>query len=123
MHDGPSAGQLAEAVREFLETEVLPVAQDPRLRFRVLVAANALSILQRDLELGEDLLAEEIALLRPLAGPPPAGTPGQQALSLSAELCRRIRDGEVPRGTLAALRRIAELKLRVASPRYLDAKR
>ena len=120
MHDGPAPAELAEAVREFLESEVLPVAQDARLRFRVLVAANALSILRRDLELGDGLLAEAIALLRPLAGAPPAGTPREQALALSAELCRRIRGGDVPRGTLAALRRIAELKLRVASPRYLE---
>jgi Domain of unknown function (DUF6285) len=120
MHDGPSAGELAEAVREFLESEVLPIASDPRLRFRALVAANALSILQRDLEIGESLLAEEVALLRPLAGAPPAGTLREQALALSSELCSRIRRRDVPRGTLAALRRIAELKLRVASPRYLE---
>jgi Domain of unknown function (DUF6285) len=123
MHDGPSAAELAEAVREFLESEVLPVAQDARLRFRVLVAANALSIVKRDLELRDSLLAEEVSLLAPLVGPPPAGTPWQQALALSAKLCSLIRGGEAPRGTLAALRRVAELKLRAASPRYLERER
>ncbi len=120
MPDRPSAAELADAVREFLEAEALPAATDPRLRFRLLVAANALSILKRDLDLGEELLREEIALLRPLAGAPPPGTPREQALALSAELSRRIRRGDVPRGALEALRRIAELKLRVASPRYLE---
>ena len=120
MHDGPSATGLAEAVREFLESEVLPVAKDARLRFRILVAANALSILQRDLELGDDLLREEISVLAPLVGPPPPGSPREQALALSRDLARRIRRGEVPPGALPALRRIAELKLRIASPRYLE---
>ena len=120
MHDGPSPAGLAEAVREFLESEVLPVAKDARLRFRILVAANALSILQRDLELGDDLLREEVSALAPLVGPPPPGTPREQALALSRDLSRRIRRGEVPPGALPALRRIAELKLRVANPRYLE---
>ena len=120
MHDGPSAAGLSEAVREFLEAEVLPVAKDARLRFRVLVAANALSILQRDLELGEELLREEIALLRPLTGAPQPGTAREQAVALSRDLARRIRRGDVPPGTLPALRRIAELKLRIANPRYLE---
>jgi Domain of unknown function (DUF6285) len=119
MADRPGAAELAEAVREFLEAEVLPVAQDARLRFRVLVAANALAIAQRDLEIGEALLEEEIALLERLVGPASAGTRGRR-LFLNRELARRVRRGEVPEGTLEALRRIAELKLRTASPRYLE---
>jgi len=120
MGDRPSPSELADSVREFLEAEVLPSVQDPRLRFRLLVAANALSIAKRDLELGDDLAREEVALLRPLGEAPPPGTPREQALALSAALARRIRRGDVPPGTLEALRRIAELKLRVASPRYLE---
>ena len=120
MSDRPTASELADAVREFLESEVLPSVQDPRLRFRLLVAANALSIARRELEMGDDLSREELALLRPLGDAPPPGTPRGQALALSTALARRIRRGDVPSGTLEALRRIAELKLRVASPRYLE---
>ena len=120
MSDRPTASELADAVREFLESEVLPSVQDPRLRFRLLVAANALSIARRELEMGDDLSREELALLRPLGDAPPPGTPREQALALSTALARRIRRGDVPSGTLEALRRIAELKLRVASPRYLE---
>jgi hypothetical protein len=120
MADRPSPSELADAVREFLEAEVLPSVQDPRLRFRLLVAANALSIARRDLEMGDELAREEVALLSPLGDPPPAGTPREQALALSAALARRIRRGEVPPGTVEALRRIAALKLRVASPRYIE---
>jgi len=120
MSDRPTASELADAVREFLESEVLPSVQDPRLRFRLLVAANALSIARRELEMGDDLSREELALLRPLGDAPAPGTPREQALALSTALARRIRRGDVPSGTLEALRRIAELKLRVASPRYLE---
>ena len=44
MSDRPSAGELAAAVREFLESEILPTLDDHRLRFRTLVAMNALGI-------------------------------------------------------------------------------
>src|SRR5258705_187477 len=54
MPDRPSPSELADAVREFLEAEGLPSVQDPRLRFRVLVAAHALSIARRDREEGLD---------------------------------------------------------------------
>ncbi len=117
MQNRPTAAELAEAVRNFLEEEIGPALQDPRLRFRALVAANALSILGRDLSLGEGLLREEVELLSGLLGV------HGDAPSLNAELCRRIRRGGPPAGTLAALRRIAELKLRIASPRYLESGR
>ena len=49
MQDRPHAAELAQAVREFIETEVLPGIDDPRLRFRTLVAANGLGILEREI--------------------------------------------------------------------------
>lgn len=117
MQNRPTATELADAVRTFLEKEIGPALEDPRLRFRTLVAANALSILERDLALGPELLREEVELLSKLLG-----TPGDAA-SLNAELCQRIRRGEPPAGTLPTLRRIAELKLRIASPKYLEGAR
>ncbi|RDI73708.1 hypothetical protein Gocc_2621 [Gaiella occulta] len=93
-HDRPSAAELATAVREFLEAEILPVLDDQRLRFRTLVAMNALSIVERE------------------AAPPP----GEH----DWELARRIRAGDVRDGDLAALKAEVEAKLRVASPRYLE---
>jgi hypothetical protein len=117
MQNRPTTAELAEAVRSFLENEIGPVVQDPRLRFRTLVAANALSILGRDLALGHGLLREEVKLLSQLLGME------AEAAALNLELCRRIRRGTPPAGTLATLRRIADLKLRIASPRYLGAGR
>ncbi|MGH3103232.1 MAG: DUF6285 domain-containing protein [Gaiellaceae bacterium] len=94
-HDRPDARELAEAVREFLEREVLPGIEDPRLRFRALVAINGLGIAEREL----------------------AELPGRER---DWELARRIRAGDVPEGTLERLKEEVAAKLRVASPRYLE---
>jgi Domain of unknown function (DUF6285) len=97
-HDRPTAAELVEATREFLETEILPTLTDRRLRFRALVAINGLGIAQRELELGEEGLSREEL----------------------EELARRIRSGDVPEGALERLKEHVAAKLRVASPRYLD---
>ena len=99
MSDRPTASELVEATREFLEREVLPAASDGRLRFRTLVAINALGIAQRELESAE----EEVLSPEEAAG-----------------LARRIRAGDVPDGALPLLRRHVAAKLRVANPGYLD---
>ena len=63
MQDRPHAAELAQAVREFIETEVLPGIDDPRLRFRTLVAANGLGILEREIALGAPLVRREVGSL------------------------------------------------------------
>ena len=99
MSDRPTAPELVEATREFLEQEILPTLADRRLRFRTLVAVNALGIAQRELESRADdqLSPDELA-----------------------ELARRIRAGDVPEGALKLLKRHVAAKLRIASPRYLE---
>jgi len=124
MPDRPSALELLEAVRGFLETEIAKGATDPRLRFRALVAANALSIAGREVMLDPAPPANEARILRDLLGEAPSGAPpAQEAHALSVELCRRIRAGQAPRETLAAVREIVEAKLAIASPRYLEKQR
>jgi hypothetical protein len=124
MPDRPTAMELLEAVRGFLETEVARTAADPRLRFRALVAANALSIASRELVLDEASAVGEARILRDLLGEPPSGTPAaEEARALSRELCRRIREGKAPRETASAVRRIVDGKLATASPRYLQKTR
>lgn len=92
--DRPVASELATAVREFLEHEILPTLDDQRLRFRTLVAMNALSIVERET-------------------PPP---PDERAW----ETARRLRAGDVRPGDLAAVKAEVAHKLRVASPRALE---
>jgi hypothetical protein len=94
--DRPSAGELAGAVREFLESEILPTLEDHRLRFRTLVAMNALSIVERE-------------------SPAPA-----TASEDDRELARRLREGDLEAADLASLKAAVAAKLRVASPKYLE---
>jgi hypothetical protein len=98
MHDRPNALELLEAVTEFLSTEVLPAATDQRLKFRTLVAINALGIAYRELTSNSLLLGDDER----------------------AELARRIRAGEPPDGVLATLKEDVAAKLRVSNPSYLE---
>jgi len=97
MADRPDAGELLEAVLEFLATEVLPDATDQRRKFRTLVAMNALGIARRELESAQETLsADELR-----------------------ELAARIRAGDVPEDALPLLKEHVAAKLRVANPDYL----
>jgi hypothetical protein len=93
----PTPDELAEAIEEFLSGEILPTLDDQRLRFRTLVALNALGIVRRE-----------------LANLPPQDDAEQR------ELAARIRAGDVPLGTLARVKADVEERLRIASPRYLE---
>jgi hypothetical protein len=93
----PSAQELTEAIVEFLGGEILPTLTDHRLRFRTLVAMNALGIVHRE-----------------LAALPPEDDAERR------ELARRIRAGDVEPDTLARVQADVEQRLRIASPRYLE---
>jgi Domain of unknown function (DUF6285) len=93
----PTAQELTEAILEFLGGEILPTLTDQRLRFRTLVAMNALGIVHRELEA---LPAEDDAEQR--------------------ELAQRIRAGDVPPGTLRRVKADVEARLRIASPLFLE---
>jgi hypothetical protein len=95
-HDRPNARELAGAVREFLENEILPTLEDQRMRFRTLVAMNALSIVERE-------------------SPPP--TPPDEE---DAALARRIRAGDVREEDLVTISYKVRERLLVASPSYLE---
>jgi hypothetical protein len=100
MTERPTAQELTEAILEFLGSEILPTLTDQRLRFRMLVAMNALGIVHRELEA---LPAEDDAAQR--------------------ELVQRIRAGDVPPGTLQRVKADVEARLRIASPRFLETYR
>ena len=97
MSDRPTPDELAEAIEEFLANEILPTLDDHRLRFRTLVALNALGIVRRE-----------------LAKLPSSDDTAQR------ELAARIRDGDVPPGTVARAKADVAARLQIDSPRYLE---
>ena len=99
MPDRPNAAELIEAVFEFLASEVLPRADDQRLKFRTLVAMNALGIARRELESSNTVLLADARL---------------------AELAASIRaDGADP-ALLEELKAHVAEKLRISNPAYLE---
>jgi signal transduction protein with GAF and PtsI domain len=100
MSERPTAQELTEAILEFLGGEILPTLTDHRLRFRMLVAMNALSIVYRELD---GLPVEDDAEQR--------------------ELAAQLRAGDVPPGALRRVKADVEARLRIASPRYLEGYR
>jgi hypothetical protein len=129
MHDRPSAAELIDAVRGFLEAEVMPALADARLRFHALVAANVLSVALRELRGEEGSLREEWRSLSSLlgeAGEPPRGLTelrdGVRALNerLSAAIREGKFDGERFSQAAEVLRLLVVRKLEVANPKYLE---
>jgi hypothetical protein len=108
-HDPPTAEQLVEAVREWLETDVMP-AVEGRLQFHTRVAVNILAMVEREMELGPEQADRHRANLDRLG------------FASDAELAAAIRRGECDD-------RITEIeevvfssvveKVRVANPKYL----
>jgi aminoglycoside phosphotransferase (APT) family kinase protein len=109
LHGRPTARELVEAVREWIEGDVRD-ATDGRVAFHTRVAANALHMVERELALGEEQRRRHAAGLATL------GCTSDQ------ELAERIRSGELDdradevRQVLAAMVRA---KLEVANPRWL----
>ncbi|MEY4530323.1 MAG: hypothetical protein RLZZ156_1044 [Deinococcota bacterium] len=123
MQPRPNNPELATAVREFLETEIMPTITDARLKFRTLVAMNALSMLERS-GLEEGFLQAEALALAGLLETDVKTMNSRVALDtevlrLNTLLSSQIRSGVVPSGSVEVLRQIATNKLRVASPNYL----
>jgi hypothetical protein len=109
-HDIPTAAQLVEAVREFLERDVM-AATEGRVQFHTRVAVNVLGMVERELALGPAQAAEHDEGLRALG------------MADDSALAAAIRAGELDDRVdevNAFVRRTVEDKLRVANPKYLD---
>ena len=110
-HGVPTTAELAQAVREFLEGEVMS-ATDGRLRFLARVAANVAAQIERELVLGPELAIAHAARLADLG------------FGDDHELCAAIRNGSLDDrmdDVRAAVRASVVDKLRVANPRHLRA--
>jgi hypothetical protein len=91
----PSGAELAHAVREFLEQEVMP-ATEGRLSFHARVAANVLGQLERELQSGLPDTTDDAVLA--------------EAIRAGSVDCMHAYD---------AIRRTVVAKLRISNPRHL----
>jgi hypothetical protein len=110
-HDVPTAAQLVEAVREFLERDVME-ATEGRVQFHTRVAVNALRMVERELTLGPAQAEAHRSVLARL------GVADEAALAVA------IRSGDLDdrRGEVVeVLRQTVRAKLEVANPRYLGS--
>jgi len=107
-HDAPTAQQLVESVREWLERDVLGETSG-RLNFHARVAINVLAMVERELELGPQQAAAHSARLAALG------------FADDAELAAAIRAGDVDDSEelREAIHASVLDKLRVANPKYL----
>ena len=130
MQDRPTIDELLDALRRFVEHDVVPNLSGGR-QFHARVAANVLAIIGRELRDGDGFLRAEWRRLDALSGAP-AGAPPSDAAELRAAvvamneaLAARIRAGDVDdeparAAVVAHLRATIEEKLRIANPRYLE---
>jgi len=121
MMDRPTSLELVQAVRFYLEKELLPGLTDPRQRFQTLVAAHVLGIVERELPAADALLAEESQLLASMLG---HAVSSVEVGTANEELCERIRQGHYDepapmRLLLGQMRPVVVRKLQIANPRYL----
>lgn len=107
-HDAPSAQELIESVREWLERDVLSETTG-RLHFHTRVAINVLALVERELELGPQQAADHAARLEVLG------------FADDAALAAAIRNGDVDDSDELrdAIHASVLDKLRVANPKYL----
>lgn len=92
MQDQPTAAELIGAIEDFMRNVAMKKLEG-HAAFHARVAANALAIVKRELELGPAQFAAEKARLVTLLGQE------GDLESLNRELCRRIRSGEADGNT------------------------
>ena len=130
MDDRPTAVELLQAVREFLERELVPGVEDRGLRYQALIALSVLGIVEREIPGRDGRLRAELHALDDLLGRPRADRPIEAgelpALvgEASRELCRRIRAGAADDGpwrerVVVHVRTVVEEKLGISDPERL----
>jgi hypothetical protein len=108
LHGAPTSAELLEAVREWLERDVMS-STEGRLRFHARVAANVLATVERELAVGADQDAAHHERLASLG------------VADDAELARAIRDGDLDDrldAVRAVVRSDVDDRLSVANPKY-----
>ena len=115
MHDAPSAKELIEAVKAFIDKTAAPQLTG-HAAFHARVASNVLATVLRELEIRPVAEAAEIDRLKALLG-----TSGSSADELNVKLCDAIRSGRMDlstEGLLSHLKSTTIDQLSVDQPGY-----
>jgi hypothetical protein len=119
MMDQPSVLELVTAVRDFLEQRAMPELKG-HTAFHARVAANALSIVARELEQGGQSARAERARLVALLGH------DDDLMALNRQLCSSIRSGRITLDTPGLAEHLALTtrdKVEIDQPNYGGLKR
>jgi hypothetical protein len=109
LHGRPTAAELVESVREWMERDVMAQTSG-RLQFHTRVAINVLAMVERELELGPDQLIDHAGRLAALG------------VSNDTDLANAIRSGDFDHRDAelrSALLDMARDQLRVANPKHI----
>ena len=119
--DRASAEELLGGVEAFLRKDVLPQLSGASI-YKCRVAANILSIVQRELALGDKADSAELQGLQSLLGREgEGGDSAAQLDDLNAELCASIRSGKLDGQRAAVMSHVRtnlQDKLAIANPKY-----
>jgi len=118
MQDAPNTKELIGAVRAFLEERAMPELKG-HTAFHARVAANALAIVERELELGPKAQAEELDRLAILLGT--EGSLEDQTRALAGKIRSGDFDIETP-GLAEHLRQTTMDKVAIDQPKYSGLK-
>lgn len=119
MQDQPTASELVEAVADFIRNHAMPQLQG-HTAFHARVAANALDIVKRELEIAPAANSGETERLSALLGK------DGSLEELNRDLCRRIDSGEIGLATPGLkdhLWRTTLTKLAIDQPNYSGYRR
>ena len=119
--DRASAEELLGGVEAFLRNDVLPQLSGASI-YQCRVAANILSIVQRELAQGDKADSAELKGLQSLLGREGEGDDcAAQLDELNAELCASIRSGKLDdqrTAVMSHVRTSLQDKLAIANPKY-----
>lgn len=129
MQDRPTYEELLDAVRGFLEQDVIPALEGTK-KYHARVAANVLAVVRRELATEREHVMEEWLRLDTLVDPERMPTDlaalKRGLVERNRDLCRRIQAGEADAGrfrraVMAHVRETVREKLAIANPKLLAA--
>lgn len=131
MYDRPTIAELMDAIRNHLETQIIPAVHDDRkLYYQTLIAANLMKIIEREMQTGAEQLREEWTRLNFVQGvdmlyPGDSNKVRDSLAERNRQLCEEIKAGrydyQPKRAALSEhLLVTTRQQLEVSNPKFLE---